>query len=326
MAYGKGGTEPTVTDAALILGYVDSLGFLDGAMRLDPELSRSGMQAHVAQPLHTDVTSAAAGIFDVLIANTVGAIREITVERGKDPRDFSLLAFGGAGPMIAPMIAREVGAVEVIVPNVPAAFSAWGMLMSDLVFEVSRTDIRPLEESALAELEVTFGALETQAVRLLADQGVVSADRSVTRLLECRYVGQEHAIAVNVEKGATATEIALRFNEAHMQRFGHALTFDVQASTLRVRATGHMEKPPLERLAAAPAGIVPKPLAARDAFCFASRAYRPFSVHARRGLLAGQQISGPALIDEGSTTTVVHSDQHVTVDPFGNLLIRHKAT
>src|SRR3569833_1309112 len=163
LAYRKGGSEPTTTDAALVLGYIDAERFLSGAMPLDIAASREGLQRRIADLLKTDSGTAAAGIFDVLIAKTVGAIQEITVVRGKGPLEFSLLAFGGAGPMISPMIAREVGAVEVIVPNVPAAFTAWGMMMSDLMFEVAQTEIRVLDESIWPQIDQGFAEPERKA-------------------------------------------------------------------------------------------------------------------------------------------------------------------
>jgi len=323
LAYDRGGTEPTTTDAALVLGYMDPTAFLSGAMPLNIDASRTGIQKRLAEPLRTDSATVAAGIFDVLIAKTVGAIREITVERGKDPRQFSLLAFGGAGPLITPMIAREIGAVEVIVPNVPAAFSAWGMLMSDLVFEVSQTDIRPLDEHAWPGVEAAFVQLEAQALALLAEQGVPESDRSTERLLECRYSGQEHSIAVAAPPGVTANDVIRRFNEVHAERYGHSLTAVVQASTMRVRSIGRLEKPPLKRLAAADGPQV-EPQLTRDAYCFAKRAFRRFGVYARSSLAPGHVVSGPAIVDEGTSTTVIHSDQHLVVDGYGNLVIEMK--
>jgi N-methylhydantoinase A len=326
LAYRKGGTEPTTTDAALVLGYIDAERFLSGAMPLDIAASRDGVQRRIADPLNTDSGTAAAGIFDVLIAKTVGAIREITVERGKDPREFSLLAFGGAGPMISPMIAREIGAVEVIVPNVPAAFSAWGMLMSDLVFEIAQTDIRVLDDSIWSQIDASFTELEQKALAQLAEQAVDPEDRMTDRLIECRYVGQEHAIAVAVQAGMTAKASVKRFNELHEERYGHALNVPVQVSTLRVRATGRLEKPPLRRIAAATGAAPPTPARKRQAYCFAQRGYRDFGVYERPALLAGDRIEGPAIIDEGTSTTVVHSDQVVLVDEYGNLIIRARAS
>jgi N-methylhydantoinase A len=326
LAYGKGGTEPTTTDAAIILGYIDPRAFLSGAMALDEKASHAGMSARVAELLNTDTATAAAGVFDVLIAKTVGAIREITVERGKDPREFSLLAFGGAGPMISPMIGREIGAVEIIVPRVPAAFSAWGMLMSDLVFEVSQTLIRPLDASAWAAVESGFAALERQALASLQEQGVAEPDRGVERLLECRYAGQEHAIALSVTPEMTAERAAARFNELHRERFGHALNAKVQIATLRVRAIGRLEKPLLKTIErASAASLTPPVRASRQAYCFARRGYQRFAVYARADLKGGHQIAGPAIVDEGTSTTVIHSDQTLTVDAYGSLLIARSA-
>jgi N-methylhydantoinase A len=326
LAYRKGGTEPTTTDAALVLGYIDPDRFLSGAMPLDLQASRTGIQERIAEALATDSGTAAAGIFDVLVAKTVGAIREITVERGKDPREFSLLAFGGAGPMIAPMIAREVGAVEVIVPNVPAAFSAWGMLMSDLVFEVAQTDIRVLDESIWSQIDLGFAELERKARAQLAEQGVAPQERETDRLIECRYVGQEHAIAVAVDAQMTAKGAVQRFNELHADRYGHALNVPVQVSTLRVRATGRLQKPPLRRIAARTQVPTLSPVRTREAYCFAQRGYRSFEVYERHTLCAGDRLEGPAIIDEGTCTTVVHSDQTTQVDEYGNLLIRVRAS
>lgn len=323
LAYGKGGTEPTTTDAALVLGYIDPKGFLDGAMPLDIAASERGMRERIADPLRSDLGSTAAGIFDVLVAKTVGAIREITVERGKDAKEFSLLAFGGAGPLIAPMIAREIGAAEVIVPNVPAAFSAWGMLMSDLVIEDALTDIRPLTQQSWEAFETGFVQLEQRVLALLGEQGVAPADRVTDRLMECRYVGQEHAITVPLETNMSASAVAKLFNEMHTERYGHALGMPVQVSTLRVRATGKLQKPPMKRRAAAT--VASAALVARNAYCFARRCFTAFAVYSRENLSPGHRVEGPAIIDEGTSSTVIHSDQYLQVDDYGHLLIQPKA-
>jgi N-methylhydantoinase A len=281
------------------------------------------MLSRLVEPLNSDLQTVAAGIFDVLIAKTVGAIRAITVERGKDPREFSLLAFGGAGPMIAPMIAREVGAVEVIVPNVPAAFSAWGMLMSDLVLEVAQTDVLTSSQQDWPRVEAHLATLESQARALLAEQGVAEADRMIDRLVECRYVGQEHAIAVRLTPEMTAESVVQAFNEFHAARYGHAMKSTVQVSTLRVRATGRLPKPVLSRVKAAAAPAVP--INSRAAYCFARRSFTTFHVYKRSALESGHQIAGPAIIDEGTSTTLLHSDQQLSVDQYGNLLICARA-
>src|SRR5574340_839926 len=135
ICYGRGGQHPTFTDAAVELGYIDPGNFLGGEVKLDAAAARAGIVTHVAEPLGLTETEAARGIFDVLLARTVSAIREITVQEGYDPREFSMLAYGGAGPMFVPLVAREMGVQEIIVPQAPAGFSAWGMLMTDFVQE-----------------------------------------------------------------------------------------------------------------------------------------------------------------------------------------------
>jgi N-methylhydantoinase A len=322
IAYGKGGTEPTTTDAALVLGYLDPAGFLGGKLRLDADAARAGLDAKVAQPLDIDVVAAAAGIFDVLVAKTVSAIREITVERGKDPRDFSLLAFGGAGPMIAPLLAREIDNFELIVPLAPAAFSASGMLMSDLVTDLAQTNIQPLKPGVERDIAAAFRTLEDEARSLLARQGVDPADQQLDRILECRYAGQEHALEVPVDGEISAERVREQFGRLHASYYGHAMPDMVQVVTLRIRAIGRVKKPALARRAPGGGSVASARRGEREAFCFARRRMTRFSVFDRALLETGARIQGPAIVDEGTTTTVLHSDQSLEVDPYGHLIIR----
>ncbi|MFT4045677.1 MAG: hydantoinase/oxoprolinase family protein [Solimonas sp.] len=324
IAYGKGGTEPTTTDAALVLGYLDAGAFLGGKLALDAHAALAGLKAKVADPLGCDPTTAAAGIFEVLTAKTVGAVREITVERGKDLHEFALLAFGGAGPMIAPLIAREIGATELIVPNVPAAFSAFGMMMSDIVSDFSQTQLSALDAASWPSLEAGFADLEARGRERLTAQSVAAGQQRLERFVECRYFGQEHAIEVAVTAADGIEAIAARFNALHAERYGHALREPVQIVTLRLRASGQLEKPQLRRLPAATGDVAEARVGTRDAFCFARRARTAFGVYARDRLAPGHVIDGPAIIDEGTSTTVVHSDQRVTIDAWGHLIIRSK--
>jgi N-methylhydantoinase A len=324
IAYGKGGTEPTTTDAALVLGYLDPGAFLGGALKLDAEAAQAGLEAKIASRLGTGIIETAAAIFDVLVAKTVSAIREITVERGKDPRDFSLLAFGGAGPMIAPLLAREIENFELIVPIGPAAFSAWGMLMSDLVTDLAQTDIRLLNDGAEPDIEAAFRGLEARGRDLLARQGVEPDDQTLERILECRYAGQEHALEVPAGPEIAAAAVRAAFDRLHAAYFGHAMPDPVQVVTLRIRATGRLQKPALARLPSGRDADKAARVGERQAFCFALRRMTRFVVYDRAELGAGAKIDGPAIIDEGTTTTVIHSDQSLDVDDFGHLIIRRK--
>lgn len=325
VAYGRGGTEPTVTDAAVVLGYLDPDRFLGGEMGLQAQAARDALDQQIAQPLGRTPVEAAAGVYDVLLARTVGAVRQITVERGHDPRQFSLLAFGGAGPLLAPLLAREMGIGEVVVPFAPAGFSAWGMLSADIVDDLSRTVMSSLEDADLDWLESVFGEVAQAATDSLTAQGVSGDQAVLVRALELRYQGQEHSLIVPV--GDTLDPAAAReaFERLHRSRYGHAMGSPLQILNVRVRGIGRTERPPLVRPAAGDGDASRALVAWRDAYDFGQRAVVPFAVYDRAALAPGDRFDGPALVDEGTSTTVVPGGQHVTVDDHGYLLVRMPA-
>lgn len=325
VAYGAGGTEPTVTDVALVLGYLDPAAFLGGDMSIDADAARAAVADRLAGPLGVGVTEAAASVLRVLLARTVGALREITVERALDPREFALLAFGGAGPLLGPMLAREMGITETVVPQVPAAFSAFGMLMSDLEYEFATTVLKPLGDATLAELEPAFADLENQGEEVLSLQGVKPEDRTLVRRLDVRYHGQEHTLAIDLRPGDDAAAILDRFHELHRARYGHAMPDGGQILTLRVRAVGVLPKPGLRRLSGTGTGT-PGSAGSRPAFDVATGETVPFPVYERQALAPGHAVPGPAIVEEGTSTTVIFSDQRLTVDVHGHLLVSSPET
>jgi N-methylhydantoinase A len=247
-------------------------------------------------------------------------VREITVERGMDPREFSLLAFGGAGPMLAPLLMREMGLGEVVVPRAPAAFSAWGMLMSDLEFDLAQTVLAVLDDATFDGLPARYAELESVAHEVLAEQGVDPDARVLEHRLDLRYLGQEHAISTPLEGAADAAEVRRRFEVAHAERYGHELDARVQILTLRLRAIGRVEKPSLEPLPAArPADAL---VGRREAYDFATRGLVDFGVYERSLLAPGQAVAGPAIVRDGTATLAVQSDQTAEVDAWGHLVIR----
>ncbi|MEV7012591.1 hydantoinase/oxoprolinase family protein [Streptosporangium sp. NPDC051022] len=320
VAYGAGGTEPTVTDAALALGYLDPDAFLGGDMTIDADAARAAIDAKLAGPLGVTTTQAAASVFRVLLARTVGALREITVERALDPREFALLAFGGAGPLLGPMLSREMGIATTIIPQVPAAFSAFGMLMSDLEYEFATTVLRPLSDATLADLEGAFAELEAQGEEVLSTQGVKPEDRTLVRRLDVRYHGQEHSLGIDLLPGDTAATVLSRFNAQHEARYGHAMPDAGQILTLRVRAVGRLAKPELRELPHTGQGT-PEPVGARPAFDVATGRTVTFPVYDRSALAPGHEVSGPAIVEEGTSTTVIFGDQRLTVDAYAQLLV-----
>lgn len=319
ICYGRGGTQPTFTDAAVILGYIDPKNFLGGQVRLDAPSARAGLMKHVAEPLGLTDIEAARGVFDVLLARTVSAIREITVEEGLDPREFSMLAYGGAGPMFVPMIAREMGAREIIVPQAPAGFSAWGMLMTDLVQEYSETAVGLLQHIGPDRLREIARRLGERAEAELTRGGFAPGDRKIEYVVALRYFGQEHTLDTPMELDDDVETLSERFHVVHKLRYGHTMTDPVQLVHVRVRGVGRTPRPQLRTLAAASGP--PSPRAHRKAFCFARRALADFAVYDRDTLCEGHVVPGPAIIEEATTTLVFFSDQHASVDKFGHLLI-----
>ncbi|MFD6100054.1 hydantoinase/oxoprolinase family protein [Nocardiopsis flavescens] len=319
VAYGQGGTEPTVTDAALTLGYLDAAEFLGGRMGVDADAAAEAVRQKIAEPLGVDTAEAAASVFRVMMARSVGALREITVERGLDPREFTLLAFGGAGPMLGPMLAREMGIATTVVPRVPAAFSAFGMLMSDLEYEFSGTVLRALDEEGLAGLAPVFGDLEEQARSVLAEQGIREEQGRLVRRVDVRYRGQEHTLGIDLEPGDTAGAVRDRFHALHRSRYGHAMDEPCEVMTVRVRAVGRLPKPALapEEPARGPAVAC----GSRKAFDLATGAVAEFAVHRRGDLAPGHRVAGPAIVEEGTATTVLFGDQVLTLDAYGHLLV-----
>ncbi|KQQ05758.1 MULTISPECIES: hydantoinase/oxoprolinase family protein [unclassified Rathayibacter] len=321
VAYGRGGTEPTVTDASVVLGYVDPESFLSGTMRLHEAEAREAVRERIAAPLGLSVEEAAAGIFDVMLAKTVGAVRQITVERGHDPRTFSLLAFGGAGPLVAPLLAREMGVGEVVVPFAPSGFSAWGMLSADVVTDHSRTRMEVLEDADLVGLAADLAEVGEAALASLEEQGVARSVAVLEQQLELRYLGQEHTLAVTVGDDLDAPAIRAAFDAQHRAQYGHAMENKVQILTTRVRGIGRTARPELSTSAIGDGDPSRALVRHRTAYDFGSRAMTGFAVYDRSLLEPGDAFLGPALVDEGTSTTVVHSGQQVRVEEHGYLLI-----
>lgn len=321
VCYRRGGTEPTVTDASVLLGYVDPASFLAGTMPLDARAAREAVTDRVAQPLGLTPDAAAAGILDVLVARTVGALRQIAVERGLDPRTFTLLAYGGAGPLVAPWVGREMGVAEILVPLAPSGFSAWGMLSADIVDDVSRTWMARLAQAPVDDLLADLAELDELALTSLGRQGVARERARLIRTLELRYLGQEHSLPVTVGAGIDPDAVATAFHELHTARYGHAIDTAVEILALRVRAVGTTARPELVRPPAGDGDPGAARTGRRDAFDAATRATVPFDVYDRPSLAPGDRFAGPALVDEGTCTTVVHGDQQVRVDEYGHLVI-----
>jgi N-methylhydantoinase A len=319
ICYGRGGERPTVTDAALALGYVDPAGLLGGELPLARDAAVEGIEATLADPLDSTVTEAAAGVLEVTAAKAVGAIREITVERGLDPREFTLVAFGGAGPLLGPLFARELGVDEVLIPRAPSVFSAWGMLLADVVHDVSAVRIATVDELDGAELDDAFADLDAEAREALAADGFDRAATRLSRSVEMRYVGQEHTVEVDADGVGSVSELGDRFEALHAERYGHTMDDTPEVVGLRVRGTGVTEGPSFERETGG--GAAPTRRDTREAYCAAAERPVDAAVYDRADLSPDHAVAGPAVVEQPTTTTVIHSDQSARLDAFGNVVV-----
>jgi N-methylhydantoinase A len=321
IAYQRGGTKPTVTDAAIVLGYVDAKTFLSGRMPLDAEASTQGLEDSIGTPLGFDAKRAAVGVFDVLMARTAGKVREVTIERGRDPQTFALLVFGGAGPLLGPLLARELGIREMVVPVAPSVFSALGMLAAEVTDDQSRTALRLLSSFSPDELDEQFAELEGRATASLESQGVAAYNIVCERTLDLRYQGQEHWLPLPTPAALDIEALTRAFHAEHEIRYGHVIDAPLQILNLRVRGRAQTLPPPLRHIDTGDGNPALAFVGRRDAWCFAQSDTTSFQVFQRERLRGRDVVAGPALIEEGTTTTVLMSDQRAAVDPFGNLLI-----
>ncbi|WP_405863727.1 hydantoinase/oxoprolinase family protein [Streptomyces sp. NBC_00005] len=322
--YGRGGTQPTVTDASVVLGYLPAQGQLSGGLQLDGAAAHEAVAA-VAATLGLDTIEAAAGILAIAAASMANAVRAVTTERGLDPRDFALFAYGGNGPLHISLIARELGVRRVVIPPYPAVFSALGMLMADLRHDVVFTDIRRLDGLDEGHLESKLRELEQACHTKLLDGGVEFREVSFVRAADMRYVGQEHAVTVTLPPltdGSAIAALKARFDDEHRERFGHSAPDEpAEIVSLRVSAVGALPRPELTKIAT---GFTEPEGAARTGerdVVFPGHGALRTPVFQRSGLLADNQLTGPAVIEEGTATTLLRPGDLAEVDGYGNLLL-----
>lgn len=320
-SYGRGGTQPTFTDAALALGYLGSGTPLGGRLTLDDGLARAALTP-IAETLGMDPLALARGMVRISTTKIMGAVRAITVEVGRDPKDFALLSFGGGGGLVAVDVAHELGIPTVVVPPGQGAFSAFGMLMADVQHDFSRTSVMPLVDLDDDVLDTVYGSMQEQAVEILESEGFVDERVVLTRSVDVRYAGQEHTVTVNLpESGDVAASVAAAFGEMHERQYGHTMDDPIEITTMRLRATGLVDKPTLPELPARPEGGPAPSDGERAVYVSADRPAVPYALYTRETLGAGDEIAGPAVIAEHTATTVIHTGDTLRVGRFGELVI-----
>ena len=322
--YGQGGTEPTVTDANLIVGRVDPEYFLGSGIRLQRDKAAQAITEKIAKPLGLSLEEAALGILTIANFNMSLAVRAVSVEKGYDPRDCVLVPSGGGGALHAMSIARELSVPRVIIPPMPAYFSAFGMLVADLKHDYVQTFVRELSETTGTELADAFAALEKSAIDTLTEEGAGKQQIVLRRFLDMRYRGQEYTLPVPLTEDLRAMTdfgaIRARFDQLHQEHYGHSAPHEpVMMVNLRLSALGRFEN----RL----------PLSSeyqdgdqdergkRPVIFDSSRQAVNCPIYLRSGFKPGDRLDGPAVIEELGATILLYPGDKMQVNEFGHLVI-----
>jgi N-methylhydantoinase A len=316
--YGRG-TQPTVTDANVVLQRLNPRALLDGAFPINAKRAHETVES-VSAPLDGDRERTAAGIVALVDAEMAKVLRIVSVERGHDPRDFTLLAFGGGGPLHACAVAGDIGVARIVVPAYPGVFSAYGLLAADVRTVAVRSLVAPADAATFARVNDLFETLAAETDMALAAQGIAAAERSFVRELDLRYVGQSMELAVSATASLAAAVEA--FHARHEARYGFAARADaVEIVTVRVTGVGTTPKPALAAVAV-PAARAPEPSALRERRnVYDGQRFVETPVYARTGLRPGDAFDGPAVVEQYDATTYVAPGWRARVDGFGNLVL-----
>ena len=322
--YGRGGEEPTVTDANLVLGRIPP-HLLDGEIVLDPARAESAIRDRVAKPLGIAVNEAARGVLAIVNNNMAGALRVVSVERGLDPREFTLCAFGGAGPVHGGDLAVELGAPRLLVPRHPGILCAIGLLATDLRYDFVRTRVQRAPDYDIDEIARTMRALEEEASARLASERVEETRRELRRAADLRYAQQGVEITVDFPQGPVDAKCVTSLVEGFHSLHERLYTFSdreaaVEIVNFRVAATGRMERLELPRLPAVEAGASAPPAGRRRADLDGGGVAEVVT-YRRDELLSGHVVPGPAIVDQLDSTTLVGPGRSAVVDPHGNLIV-----
>jgi N-methylhydantoinase A len=330
VCYGRGGEDPTVTDADIVCGFLNPDYFLGGTQKLDAEAARAALEARIAKPMRMTVTEAAAGVRRIVDTRMADEVRVFAARRGVDLGEFALLPFGGAGAVHAAAVAEELGMRRIIVPARPGAFSALGLLCTDVLHDYIRSELGPLDRLDPAHAEKIFGELESKAASELAEEGLDPSAAAFERDFDMRYVGQGYELRVPLsglwrnalDPGALAAA-RTRFDEVHERIHGHAAkekSAEIVSYRLRVRVSvpKFSPRPQPTRPTALPS---PEAVKGTRRVFFAAQKPTETAIYDRDRLDVGASFAGPAIVEQFDATTVVPPRWHASVDRFGNLIL-----
>ncbi|MBI3513033.1 MAG: hydantoinase/oxoprolinase family protein [Proteobacteria bacterium] len=330
-AYGQGGTRPTVTDANVVLGRLNPRALLDGAMTVYPERAEAALRDGLAAPLAMDLVDAAAGVIEIVNVNMMGAVRVISVERGEDPRDFALFAFGGAGPLHAAEVADGMAIRRIVVPPHPGLMSAIGLLHAERRGDFGLTRLVPVQPESLPAIRDALAALTRRGEDWLARENIARPDARREWLVEFRYVGQSSelplALAGDAIDAADLARLMVAFHAAHRMRYGYDMPeHPIELVTVRLAVRAARPAPPGETRAAGAATLAGARRETRSVW-FPATGFVGTPVYDRARLPADAVLAGPAIVEQMDATTVVPPDWDLRVDDAGNLILtREHAT
>ena len=323
-AYGRGGMRPTLTDANLVTGRIDPEYFLGGRIKADMESIAKAFR-HLCKRLDMSMEEISRGAIRIANNNMINALKLVSVNRGYDPRDFTLVAFGGGGAMHASALAAELHIGKVIVPNNASVFSAWGMLMSDLRRDYVVTKPTELVASSATEINHMYRALEQQAASEFSTDGIEQTRLRFERYADMRYHGQEHTVKVPYPEGAVTTnsiDLAVDiFQREYEREYTYRLDTTVELISYHVVAFGNVDKPRPQKLERRER-ILNKCIRGYRQVDFDVVGVHEATIYERTGLEPGMQIFGPAIVEEPDTTVVLFPQQELTIDDYGNLRIQ----
>ena len=325
VCYDKGSTEPATTDANVVLQTLNPTHLLGGRMAIRQDLAKEAV-GRLAEQLGLGVMETAQGILSVVTANMARAIRVISVQRGHDPRDFTLMAFGGGGPLYAARLAKELDMKRVLVPRNPGILCAMGLLLTDLRADFAATRLLPLDAAAVPDIAQGFEALAARAEDWFAHEEIAPGNRQLTRTADLRYKGQNYELAVALPEGpvteATLGALATGFAELHRQRYGFVAEGEpVQVVTLRLEAIGLVQKAVLTRHPDAGPDASGARTGEREVWFPEAGDFIATPIYSRDALLPGNRFAGPAIVEQMDTTTVVPPGMTARVDPYLNLIL-----
>jgi N-methylhydantoinase A len=323
--YGRGNTEPTVTDANVVLGTLNPEYLLGGRMPVQRDLACDAI-GRLADRLGIDAMATAQGIVSVVTANMARAIRVISVQRGYDPRDHTLVAFGGAGPLHAARLAKELDIGRILVPRNPGILCAMGLLLTDLRTDFAITRRRVLQADVLSDVARAFVELAARAERWFEAEGIAAADRRITRTVDMRYAGQNYELSVALPDGpvapATLDALAEGFAVAHQRAYGFVAEDDpVQLVTFRLEAMGLVYKAKFQPEPEVGPDASPAAIGERHVWLPEAGGLLTCPVYNRERLRAGNRITGPAIIEQMDATTLVLPGTIGRVEPYLNLIL-----